>query len=119
LVFIARSHAQAGLWPLAGARGASIAILVALALAGRRTLAPQSGSWAIISFAGVLDMAANALYLLATRRGLLAIVAVLASLYPASTVLLARVILHEKLSSLQVAGVGCALVAVALIAAGT
>jgi drug/metabolite transporter (DMT)-like permease len=119
LVFIARSHAQAGLWPLAGARCASIVILVALALIGRRTLAPQAGSWAIISFAGVLDMLANALYLLATRRGLLAIVAVLASLYPASTVLLARVILHEKLSRLQLAGVGCALVAVALIAAGT
>jgi drug/metabolite transporter (DMT)-like permease len=118
-VFIARSHAQAGLWPLAGARCASIAILVALALVGRRTLAPQPGSWTIISLAGVLDMLANAFYLMATRRGLLAIVAVLASLYPASTVLLARVILHEKLSRLQLVGVACALVAVALIAAGT
>lgn len=119
LVLIARSHAQAGLWPLAGARCASIAILVALALAGKRSLAPQRGSWLVISFAGVLDMLANALYLLATRYGLLAIVAVLASLYPASTVLLARVVLHEKLSKLQLAGVACALVAIALIATGS
>jgi len=63
----------------------------------------------------VVDMAANALYLAATRYGALSVVVTLASLYPASTVLLARVVLGERLSTLQVAGVGCALAAIVLI----
>ncbi len=118
-VCIARSHAHAGLWPLVCSRSASVGLLVALALAMRRPLAPQPGSWAMIASAGLVDMLANALYLVATRYGMLSIVAVLASLYPASTVLLARVVLRERLSRLQIAGVGCALVAIGLIAAGT
>lgn len=119
LVFLARTHANAGLWPLACSRVASVSIIVALALLVRRSLAPARGSWTMISSAGILDMTANAFYLLATRHGMLAIVAVLGSLYPASTVLLARTILHERLTRLQIAGVGSALVAVALIAVGT
>jgi drug/metabolite transporter (DMT)-like permease len=60
-------------------------------------------------------MTANALYLLATRGGPLAIVVTLSSLYPASTVLLARMVLHERVSKWQMAGLVCALGAVALI----
>ena len=62
-----------------------------------------------------LDMAANAVYMTAARIGPLSIVVTLASLYPASTVLLARVILHEHLSRAQIAGIICALCAVVLI----
>jgi drug/metabolite transporter (DMT)-like permease len=64
---------------------------------------------------GALDMIANLLYLVATRSGPLSIVVTLASLYPASTVLLARVVLHERLSRLQWLGVICAMVAVIMI----
>ena len=60
-------------------------------------------------------MAANALYLVATRYGALSIVVTLASLYPASTVMLARIVLGERLSGWQVTGVVCALAAVVLI----
>jgi drug/metabolite transporter (DMT)-like permease len=60
-------------------------------------------------------MIANLLYLVATRSGPLSIVVTLASLYPASTVLLARVVLHERLSRLQWLGVICAMVAVIMI----
>ena len=60
-------------------------------------------------------MLANALYLIATRSGPLSLVATLASLYPASTVLLARVTFGERLSGSQALGVGCALLAVVLI----
>jgi drug/metabolite transporter (DMT)-like permease len=64
---------------------------------------------------GVVDMTENELYLIATRHGPLSLVATLASLYPASTVLLARFTLGERLSGSQTLGVACALVAVVLI----
>ncbi|GII74935.1 membrane protein [Sphaerisporangium melleum] len=109
---------DAGLWPLAGARLASTVAAGALALATGRGLRPGKGSLPVILAAGVLDMIANVLYLFAAQRGLLVVVAVLASLYPASTLLLARYVLGERLSALQTAGVGLALGAVALIASG-
>jgi drug/metabolite transporter (DMT)-like permease len=118
-VLIAHTNRNSGLWPLACSRSASMSIVALLALTMSRSLVPARGSLAAIIFAGIIDMLANALYLVGTRYGLLSIVAVLASLYPASTVLLARVVLHEKLTKLQVAGVGCALAAVALISAGS
>jgi uncharacterized membrane protein len=64
---------------------------------------------------GALDMLANALYMIAARVGPLSIVVTLASLYPASTVILARVVLGERLSFVQGIGLGCALAAVAII----
>ncbi|WP_084960116.1 DMT family transporter [Thermoactinospora rubra] len=106
-----------GMWPLAGARIASIALVALGALVTRRTLRPGPGALPVIALAGVLDMAANVLYLLATRHGLLSLVAVLVSLYPASTLVLARYVLGERLRPVQVTGVACALGAVALIAA--
>jgi drug/metabolite transporter (DMT)-like permease len=65
--------------------------------------------------AGVVDMAANAFYLAATRLGPLSVMVTLTSLYPASTVILARVVLGERLNSWQVAGVVCALAAIVII----
>ena len=73
---------------------------------------------ATIAPAGMLDMAANAIYLLAARRGLLALVAVLSALYPASTVVLARLVLHERLTRTQIGGLALAGVGVVLIATG-
>jgi len=67
---------------------------------------------------GALDMVANALYLLAVRLGPLSPVVTLTSLYPASTVLLARGVLGERLSAWQTTGVLTALVAVMLIVSG-
>jgi drug/metabolite transporter (DMT)-like permease len=68
---------------------------------------------------GFIDMLANALYLVAARVGPLSIVVTLSSLYPASTVLLARLVLGERLNLWQVSGVGCALAAVVLIVSGS
>ena len=64
---------------------------------------------------GALDMAANALYMIAARVGPLSIVVTLASLYPASTVILARFVLGERLSAVQVIGIASALGAVLII----
>jgi drug/metabolite transporter (DMT)-like permease len=70
----------------------------------------------VVVGAGLLDVTANALYLLAVREGLLSLVAVLSSLYPAATVVLARVVLHERLKPAQLAGLGLGLAGVTLIA---
>ncbi|GGO04553.1 hypothetical protein GCM10010116_09040 [Microbispora rosea subsp. aerata] len=108
---------DSGMWPLLGARIASITLVALLALATRKSLRPAPGSLTVTITAGVLDMAANVLYLLAAQRGMLTLVAVLVSLYPASTLLLARYVLGERLSPVQITGVGFALGAIALIAA--
>jgi drug/metabolite transporter (DMT)-like permease len=116
-VCLARGHADGGLALLLTTRLTSLAMLVAYALARRESLRPASGASATIVVAGVLDMSANVLYVLATRHGSLAIVAVLTSLYPASTVLLARIVLKERVERIQWLGVGCAACGVALMSA--
>jgi drug/metabolite transporter (DMT)-like permease len=116
-VLLKLAPADSGTWPLLGARIASIALVALLALVTRRSLRPVPGSLTVTIAAGVLDMAANVLYLFAAQRGMLTLVAVLVSLYPASTLLLARYVLGERLSAVQITGVGFALGAIALIAA--
>lgn len=108
---------ETGLWPLVGGRTASLTILTILVLARRERVAAASGTRLPIVAAGVLDVAANLLYLLATREGLLSIVAVLTSLYPASTILLARIVLGERMGRLQVAGLGLAAAGVVMMTA--
>ena len=108
---------SATLWPLVGARS-SIVLIALAALATRSPLKPAPGTWPVIALVGTLDMGANVLYMTARSRGSLALVAVLISLYPASTVLLARVVLRERLGRLQLGGLACAALGVVLIAPG-
>ena len=112
---LARTSMAAGMWPLIAARISSIALFGSIALFTRRTLRMSRSASATAATGGALDMAANALYMIAARIGPLSIVVTLASLYPASTVLLARFVLAEHLSRLQIAGLVCALAAVTLI----
>jgi drug/metabolite transporter (DMT)-like permease len=115
---IARIGPDAGMWPLLLARLVSVTLFGAAAIAGGRSIRMPGRVAGLAAFGGVIDMLANALYMLAARRGPLSIVVTLASLYPASTVLLARVVLGERLTPLQITGVGCALAAVLLIVSG-
>jgi drug/metabolite transporter (DMT)-like permease len=115
---LARTGAAAGLWPLVGARAASVAMFAALAAARGQSLRLGAPVIWIVGCAGAIDMAANACYLVATRAASLSVVVTLASLYPASTVLLARVLLGERLNTWQTVGVVCALVAIGLIVGG-
>ena len=103
-----------GLWPVVVSRVAGVPLyLVVWSRSGDPGLTPLP---LLAVGAGLLDSAANVSYLLATREGLLSLVAVVASLYPAGTVFLARVVLGERLGPQRLAGVVTALVAVALIA---
>jgi drug/metabolite transporter (DMT)-like permease len=112
---LASSGPAAGLWPLLSARAASVAVFgVAMVVTGH-TWRSGRATTALIVAGGVLDMLANALYLLATHGGPLASVVTLASLYPASTIVLARVVLGERIGRVQAVGIVAALIAVALI----
>ncbi len=114
---LARTRPEAGMWPILVSRAVSVTLFGAAAAAGRRSLR-LPGVLVLTLVCGAVDMSANALYLLAARTGPLSVVVTLASLYPASTVLLARVVLGERLNGRQVAGVGCALAAIVLIVSG-
>lgn len=107
------------LWATLAARVASVAALSAVAAASPALVRGQSrGGWGALVVVGTLDVAANVLYAVATRHGLLSIVSVMASLYPLGTVALARILLGERVGRIQEAGVVAALTGVLLIAAG-
>ena len=74
--------------------------------------------WPLLVGVGVGDTGATLLYAAATTRGLLSVVAVLASLYPVVIVVLARTVLSERVARPQLLGVAVALAGVALISAG-
>lgn len=107
-----------GLWPLVGARISSMATIAVALVATKGLERPQRSALAPIAGAGLLDVAANLFFLLATRRGLLSIVAVLTSMYPAATVVLARVVLDERFHRTQLIGLGLAAVGVAAMTLG-
>ena len=117
-VLLGTTDAESGMWPVLAARVASVSLVTTTVLASGRRLRLAPGSLPIIAGAGVLDAGANALYVLAAREGLISLVSVLSSLYPAATVILARVVLAERMTARQVAGIGLALGGVLLIAAG-
>lgn len=107
---------DAGLWPLVTDRLVAVPFLLIVALVLRTDVRPERGSLGLIVACGVLDMGANTLLLLAFSEGLLVLVAVIISLYPASTLVLARVVLHERVSAVQRVGLIIAGLAVVLIA---
>jgi drug/metabolite transporter (DMT)-like permease len=115
-VLLDRTSQDAGLTPLLAARLASVALVVVLAVAGKQSLRASRSGLPLVLLSGVGDMTANALFLLATQQdGQLAITGVLASLYPVSTVLLAQLVLRERLAPAQLTGLASAAVAVVLI----
>lgn len=115
-VCIYRASEAAGQWPLIGARGISVVMFAIGALVTRTAVVPARGGRLGVVVAGLLDAAAAVLFVLATRAGLLSIGAVLASLYPAVTVLLARTVGKEPVGRRQLAGLVLALGAIGLLA---
>lgn len=117
-ILLAETSDDAGLSPLMVGRVVSVTLLATTGAITHQRARLVPGTGATVAGAGMLDMAANVLFVLAARRGLLSVVAVLASLYPAATTLLARIVLRERLASIQVAGLALALAGLALIAYG-
>ena len=112
------SREGSALSTLVGARIASLAVLTALVVTtgarirvGRRAVAP-------LAAIGLCDLGANALFAAASGHGLLALVSVLGSLYPVTTVVLAHLVLRERLTAVQALGVAVALTGVAVLSVG-
>jgi drug/metabolite transporter (DMT)-like permease len=112
------SREGSALSTLVGARVGSLTLLAALAVARRAPLRLGRTRLAAVAAVGLCDVAANALFALASTYGLLALVSVLGSLYPVTTVLLAYALLGERLTRVQVAGIAVALAGVAALGAG-
>jgi drug/metabolite transporter (DMT)-like permease len=117
-VLLQRSPADSGLWPLLGTRISLVGVLgLLVAVLLRSVRVPGDMGLGLVGL-GVVNTAADLLFLLATREGLLSLVAVITAMYPAVTVALAGVVLRERIAGRQVTGLVVAAVSVALIALG-
>ena len=114
-VLFAEISEASGVWPVSLQRIGSVAVLGAIALLLRAPLAAGRQVVRPALAIAALEVAATVPLLLALQRGPLSIASVLASLYPVTTVALAALVLRERLSRLQLAGVGLALIAVVLV----
>jgi drug/metabolite transporter (DMT)-like permease len=106
-------------WAILAVRVGGVSAVALALLISRPRLSLKSGSIAVLIAIGVFDVAANALFAVASTKGVLPVVAVGGSMYPAFTIALAYVVLGERLARIQWTGVVLALLGVVLIAAGT
>jgi drug/metabolite transporter (DMT)-like permease len=112
------SREGSALSTLVGARVGSLAFLLVFALARRAPLRIERAWLPAVAAVGLFDVGANALFALASSHGLLSLVSILGSLYPVVTVVLAYVFLRERLTPLQLTGIGVALAGVMAVSAG-
>jgi drug/metabolite transporter (DMT)-like permease len=120
LLFIGldRAGSRSGLWPVAAAAAGELVVALAAAVAVRGFRLAAARSRLLAALTGAAGAAGTILFFFATHQGFLAVTAVLTSLYPAVTIVLARVMLGERLTALRLAGLVLAGACVALIALG-
>lgn len=116
LLFIKFAGSTAKFWPMVSARATSLILVGLFALLTHQDLKPARSALSASMICGFFDSFGNLLFILAAARGRLDIAAVLSSLYPGSTLILARVFLKERIARLQTFGIALALISVALIA---
>lgn len=103
---------------MVGARVASVAVIFGVILAAGALSVPARVHWPVVALAGAADIVANVLFVVAVRGSLLILASVLVSLYPASTLILARVVLGERTTALQRFGLVLGTAAVVAISLG-
>jgi drug/metabolite transporter (DMT)-like permease len=116
LVLFAETSSDAGMWPVVIARAAALPVVGGLLLARRERPVGLRAAWRPVAASGALDAIANGLLLLAIRRAFLTVVAPVAALAPAVTVLLARAVLKERIG--RVRGIGLVVACVGLVLMG-
>lgn len=115
LILISETSDAAGMWTVVAARAAPVVVLLAGMSVLRRPMAVPRAAYPMVAISGVTDAGANALLLVALRQGLLSVVAPVANLFPAVTVILARTFGHEEIGRVRLAGLGLALASLVLI----
>ena len=118
-IFLSRTSDTSGMWSLAAARASTVPLFLVLSRFKNIRIALIPGTKRITWVSGFLDMAANVFYLLAARTGYLIIAVILAALYPAQTVVLQKVLLHEKLTTFRMTGLILSIIGAVLIGIGS
>ena len=113
-IHYATHETDAILWPMLSSRLAGTLLLFFVVLARREPFAVPRLAWTVVLLNATLDLGGNFFYILASRTGRLDIAAILSSLYPGSTVLLAWVLLKERIAFKQWIGIAAALIAIVL-----
>jgi drug/metabolite transporter (DMT)-like permease len=116
-ILIAQVSPHATFWPLASARLVSLLFMIVFVRIRGEQMLPKISVLPLILLAGSLDVAGNVFFILAVHAGRLDVASILSSLYPAITVLLAAIILRERVSRIQATGIALALAAILLISA--
>jgi len=115
-ICIHQASETAVFWPLVVARLTSLSALTIVATVTHQPRLPGRAHLPLVALVGVMEVGGNAFYALAARAGRLDVAAVISSLYPAGTIWLAWLILKERITRLQSAGIVAALAAIVLIA---
>ncbi|MEA2000800.1 MAG: DMT family transporter [Actinomycetota bacterium] len=118
LILLSLGTDSSGIWALLPARIAGSVVMLIVVGATGREFRPQRGSMIPSVGAGVLVTLGNGFFVLATTKGSLAVVSVLAAMFPATTVILAWAFLGERLTGQRRVGLVLALIAVGLVAGG-
>lgn len=116
-ILIGQVSAHAVFWPLMAARLTSLLFMIVFVRIRGEQMLPKKSVFPLILLAGALDVAGNVFFILAAHSGRLDVASILSSLYPAVTVLLAAIILRERVSRIQAVGIALALGAILLISA--
>jgi drug/metabolite transporter (DMT)-like permease len=114
-ILISRVHPGATFWPLAAARLTSVALLLGVLRLRRQPILPGMRVAPLVAIGGSLDALGNMFFVLAAHSGRLDVAAILSSLYPAATVLLAALVLRERVTRIQGVGIALVLAAIPLI----
>lgn len=114
LMHYATRDISATYWPIIASRVLGTVFMLLVVLGRRENIAIPRAAWTVVFLNGILDVSGNFFYILALRAGRLDISAILSSLYPGSTVILAWFILKERLSRSQWIGIACVLLAIIL-----
>jgi len=115
LMHEATGDGGAVIWPMVFSRTGGVLLLVSYLLFTRSSWKIESSAWPVITANGILDLGGNFFFILAGQAGRLDVAAVLSSLFPGATVMLAWVVLKERLNRNQWIGVACALIAIVLM----
>ena len=105
--------------PLTILRASEAALVSTIVVLGRRQWRAERRWWPRLAGIGIMDMCGNGAFILAVQAGSLAVAAVLSSLYPVTTVVLATILLHERVTRSHAVGIALAAVAIACISAGS